>query len=300
MFQHLMIAPMLLATCALAQNTAVLEPKPLMVQMAGPGFGPVTITTAMAGRMAPVTGAPYAADTTTQRVQVLADGNRIEQDSSGSVARDGQGRVRRDESLPIVERNGEEAPHIIMIDDPVSQVHWTLDAQAKVAMKMPFPPAPVLSAHGPSNASNEVRYADKSFYFASGAVGGEVTASKGFIAAGAPADSNEVKTDLGMQTIEGVAARGTRLTRTIPVGQIGNAEPITITTETWYSPDLKVLVMSKSSDPRIGDTTYTLTNIQRSEPSPTLFQPPDDYVVRDQAEMRVRPQLTGESGTVSH
>jgi hypothetical protein len=48
-----------------------------------------------------------------------------------------------------------------------------------------------------------------------------------------------------------------------------------------------VLVMSKSSDPRMGDTVYKLTNIQRSEPSPTLFQPPDDYVVKDQPDMRV-------------
>ncbi|HEX4231413.1 MAG TPA: hypothetical protein VHZ07_22270 [Bryobacteraceae bacterium] len=260
-----------------------------MLQMAdGPGFGQVAITTAIAGRMAPVTGAPYSADTTTQRVQILADGNRIEQDTTGSVARDTQGRMRRDESLPLVEPNGGEAPHIIMIDDPVSQVHWTLDAQRKVAMKMSFPPAPKLAP--PSSVPN----AEKSFYFASGgpgmvvADGGFGMASRTQIATGGPGDSNEVKTDLGTQTIEGVPARGTRLTRTIPVGQIGNAEPITITTETWYSPDLKVLVMSKSSDPRIGDTSYTLTNIQRSEPSPTLFQPPADYVVKDQADIRVR------------
>jgi hypothetical protein len=305
MFKHLMIAPMLLAACALAQNSAVVGSKPLMLQMSdGPGFGQVAITTAMAGRMAPVTGAPYSADTTTQRVQILADGNRIEQDTSGSVARDSQGRVRRDESLPLKEPNGGEAPHIIMIDDPVAQVHWTLDAQRKIAMKMPFPPAPTLAAHSPSSAPNVERYADKSFFFASGGPGMSgafVMADKGQISAGGPMDSNEVKTDLGTQTIEGVAARGARLTRTIPVGQIGNAEPITITTETWYSPDLKVLVMSKSSDPRMGDTTYTLTNIQRSEPSPTLFQPPDDYVVKDQADNHVVRTLSiGEGVTAAH
>ncbi|HWF46752.1 MAG TPA: hypothetical protein VG168_07085 [Bryobacteraceae bacterium] len=294
MFKHLIFAPMLLAACALAQNNAVVESKPMMVQMAGPGFGQVAITTAMAGMMAPVTGAPYSADTTTQRIQMLADGNRIEQNTSGSVARDSQGRLRRDESLPLAGPDGEEAPHIIMIDDPVAQVHWTLDAQRKVAMKMPFKAGPSLAAHGPSNVPNADRYAEKSFYFASGgpgmvvADGGFGMASRTQIATGGPMDSNEVKTDLGTQTIEGVPARGTRLTRTIPVGQIGNAEPITITTETWYSPDLKVLVMSKSSDPRIGDTSYTLTNIQRSEPSPTLFQPPADYVVKDQADIRVR------------
>jgi hypothetical protein len=63
---------------------------------------------------------------------------------------------------------------------------------------------------------------------------------------------------------------------------MGNEQPISITTETWYSPDLKLLIMSKNTDPRIGETTYKLTDIQRSEPAATLFQVPDDYTVKDQ------------------
>jgi hypothetical protein len=98
-------------------------------------------------------------------------------------------------------------------------------------------------------------------------------------------DPGEVgKTDLGTQPVEGVPAQGTRITRTIDAGQMGNALPIVITTETWFSPELKVLVISKSSDPRIGDTTYKLTNIQRTEPDPVLFQVPADYTIRDQPE----------------
>ena len=95
---------------------------------------------------------------------------------------------------------------------------------------------------------------------------------------------DRAKTYLGTQTVEGVPAQGTRITRTIEAGQMGNALPLVITTETWFSPDLKVLVTSKSSDPRIGDTTYKLTNIQRAEPDPSLFQVPADYTVRDQPE----------------
>jgi len=37
--------------------------------------------------------------------------------------------------------------------------------------------------------------------------------------------------------------------------------------------------MSKRSDPRFGDTTYTLTNIQRQEPAASLFAVPSDYTV---------------------
>ncbi len=97
------------------------------------------------------------------------------------------------------------------------------------------------------------------------------------------ADSNSQvsKTDLGVQTIEGVKAQGTRVTRTIPAGKIGNVQPIVITSETWYSPELKVLLMSKVNDPRMGETTYQLTGLARAEPSPSLFEVPADYTVKE-------------------
>jgi hypothetical protein len=85
--------------------------------------------------------------------------------------------------------------------------------------------------------------------------------------------------DLGMQTIEGVSAEGTRTTVTIPAGQIGNDKPIVTETERWYSPELQVTVMTKRTDPRTGTNTYKLTNINRSEPAPALFQVPSDYTV---------------------
>lgn len=291
MLKQLTIAPMLLTACALAQspqNSPAIEPRNLTIQMSdGPGFGGgMSITTAMAAPMSAVTGAPYSAQTMTQRIQTLADGNQIEQDSSGSVARDTQGRVRREEELPVPGPKGGEPQTIVMIDDPVSQVHWTLDAQRKIAIKLPFPSLKSLPLKAPLNSE---MMADRPIIVAEtgspGVARAMISTGAFSIADGGPGDANEVKTDLGTQTIEGVAAHGTRLTRTIPAGQIGNAEPIVITTETWYSPDLKVLVMSKSTDPRIGDTVYKLTDIQRSEPSPSRFQPPDDYTVKDQAQM---------------
>lgn len=272
----------LLAQTVSNNSNATNPPKSVTIQMGTTaGFGPLGITGAIAGPMSTVAGAPYSAQTSTERVQVLADGNRIEQTTTGSVARDGQGRVRREETLPGLGPNGGDAPHLIFIDDPVAGVHWNLDPQTKTAFKMPFlqirmpalstslpaPPPPV----GP----------DKTFFFTSGtatADGGIQIVSK---STGAE-DANVSKTDLGTQTIESIAAQGTRVTRTIPAGSVGNDLPIVITTETWYSPVLKVLVMSKSSDPRMGDTTYTLTNIQRAEPPSSLFQVPEDYTVKDQ------------------
>ncbi|MGI9069985.1 MAG: hypothetical protein ACR2JB_01315 [Bryobacteraceae bacterium] len=270
--------------CALGQ-TGVAGQKPVLIQMGDAAeFGPIGITTALAGPMGTVAGAPYSAQATTQRLQLLADGNRIEQTTSGSVARDSQGRVRRDEALPGLAGNNGDAPHIVMIDDPVAHVHWTLDAQTKTAVKMPVPGGKNGGADVFDMAVPPPLGATKTFFYISGGKA-QISGSKGQVVtndSARPDDLDSTKSDLGIQTIEGVPARGTRVTRTIPAGQIGNLQPIVITTESWYSPDLKVLVMSKSNDPRMGETTYKLTNIQRSEPASGLFQPPEDYTVKDQ------------------
>jgi hypothetical protein len=39
--------------------------------------------------------------------------------------------------------------------------------------------------------------------------------------------------------------------------------------------------MSKHSDPLVGENTYRLTNIVRSEPARTLFEVPSDYTVKE-------------------
>jgi len=86
--------------------------------------------------------------------------------------------------------------------------------------------------------------------------------------------------DLGTQTINGVMATGTRYTHTIPAGQIGNEKPIVAVSERWYSNDLQIVVKSTRNDPRFGTSTYTVTNIQRTEPASALFTVPADYTVQ--------------------
>lgn len=88
----------------------------------------------------------------------------------------------------------------------------------------------------------------------------------------------ESKTDdLGTREFDGVSATGTRHTTTIPAGAIGNERPIEIVYERWYSKDLGMVVYSKNIDPRFGEQTYRLTNINRVEPDPSLFTVPQGY-----------------------
>ncbi len=88
--------------------------------------------------------------------------------------------------------------------------------------------------------------------------------------------------NLGTQVMEGVLAEGQRQTMTIPAGSQGNDREIHVVTETWMSPDLKMAVYRKMSDPRTGDNIMRLTNISRNDPDPQLFQPPADYQVVDE------------------
>jgi hypothetical protein len=85
--------------------------------------------------------------------------------------------------------------------------------------------------------------------------------------------------DLGKMAMEGVTAEGTRTTSTIETGAIGNDRPIQIVIERWYSPELQMVVSTKTSDPRMGETSFQLTNVRRGEPGAYLFQVPAGYTV---------------------
>jgi hypothetical protein len=100
---------------------------------------------------------------------------------------------------------------------------------------------------------------------------------------------------LGTRQIEGVAAEGTRMTTTIPAGQIGNLNPINMVTERWFSKELQMAVLITRRDPRSGETVYRLTNIVRAEPPPDLFTVPSDYRVVDMNKQIERMTLQLES-----
>jgi len=259
----------------------------------------------MAARPATMTGAPYSATITNESVQTLADGTRIVQSSSGTIARDSQGRTRQDTPLPSIGNlSAENAPPLVFIMDPVAQVTYTLDVTDKTAQKMTMPGAGpgafgAMTASGRTPAGGVVSGggmtmstggpaggdAGNAVFFQSGSVaavtaGGPPPPPMFFQKAVMAPDPSELKTeDLGSQTMEGLLVNGMRTTRTIPAGQIGNDRPLSIVTEVWTSPDLKIVVSSKRSDPRMGEQTFRLTNVTRSEPDASLFTAPPDFKV---------------------
>jgi len=235
----------------------------------------------------PVTGAPYTATAVTETTQVLADGNRIVNKTESQLARDSQGRTRRQETMNNLGPLATNAPNMAFINDPVDKVSYVLDLNDKTARVIKIP-APGQEGGGPTPMALAPVVKD-----GAGAPGQAAVQKRVLIAGGgagvgveqrvwvSSAEDGQVKTEsLGKQTIEGVTATGTRTTRTIPAGEIGNERPLEITSEVWTSPDLQILVLSKRTDPRIGETVYRLTNIQRGDPDPSLFRVPSGFTMK--------------------
>lgn len=260
-----------------------------------------------------VKGAPYSAEAVNESVQTLADGNRITRKNTSKLHRDGEGRTRREESISAIGPWASGKKHeMIFINDPVANVHYSVDPQTKEVHKItrsvsswsPGPPEDFAVAIGPGPVMTagkrvhieQIKPGETPDVFDLPApppppmpaiphVAGE---GDNLIFFG-EASNAEVKTeDLGKQTIEGVLCEGKRTTSKIPAGAIGNEQPIVTTSERWYSSELQTTVMSKRTDPRMGETTYRLTSISRVEPPSTLFQPPPDYKVIDAGSQRIR------------
>jgi hypothetical protein len=227
----------------------------------------------MPGRV--VKSAPYSADVVTETTQTLADGNHIRQSSTAKVYRDTEGRTRREQSLNTLGglAPSSNLPQVVFINDPVAGFNYALNSQNRTATKSAWnrPGRGAQAAQGSSQPMARLRQQS-----ANGSAPGA-----GRWGRGAAARQNVKTESLGRQTIEGVPADGTRTTMTIPVGQLGNEQPIQIVTERWYSPDLQTVVLSKHTDPRLGETTSKLANVSRSEPPNSLFEPPADYKVSD-------------------
>ena len=67
---------------------------------------------------------------------------------------------------------------------------------------------------------------------------------------------------------------------------IGNDREIANVTEIWSNTELGLMILQDRSDPRAGETVTKLENISRTQPDPTLFQPPADYKILDVAAER--------------
>jgi hypothetical protein len=253
------------------------------------------------------TGRPYSAEATTEFVQTLGDGNKIARKATVRIFRDGEGRTRREELA------ADGTVKLVSIYDPVTHITYVLDPATRTARKsavrvmlptrtttggdgrkIDFKAATELTAADmaggrvalvapaelPAVAEDTLKRQIEIAVSADGARGRAVQPVRRVLAE----PKNEES--LGQKMIDGVLADGKRVTTVLPAGSIGNQQPITVLSEQWFAPDLEILVMTRHSDPRTGETTYSLSNVARGEPAATLFDVPADYTIQDSSYIR--------------
>jgi hypothetical protein len=238
-----------------------------------------------------IPNAPYSAEAVNESVQVLPDGNRIVHRTTTRIYRDSAGRTRRE----TIEPDGQVA--LIAITDPTTGASTVFDPRSNNVSKS-FVRHSTTSSTGSGGSVTSVdngttvtlhvttedkQLAERAQQMqqAEHAPQMKMSVPVTFTASGGAltfaheiAKSETTKEDLGRQTIEGLAADGVRTTTIIPAGAVGNEQPIKIVSEEWFSPELQVLVLTKHSDPRTGETTYRLSSVNRTEPAKALFDAP--------------------------
>jgi hypothetical protein len=248
-------------------------------------------------RGSPILGAPYNAQRISESVMTGSDGTRFTtSQQQETIYRDSQGRTRTERFMAPGGSNVDSSL-LVEISDPVAGVDYVLDTQHKIAhrtQRAGMPPRPggggaggggTISANTVAAGSGPVSPPSTGGTFrVGGAVGASATPAPAAATSGAAPARPEIRSEeLGNQMIEGVMARGTRRVETWPTGSQGNDRPFESVRETWDSPDLREMVLFKSSDPRRGENTIKLVHIDTSEPPISLFQAPADYTVVDES-----------------
>jgi hypothetical protein len=305
------VSALLLTSPALAQNVSPQEPSPgvifiqsepgdpaqklastfpMMLQEGRVGLGNTPegqvqfFSMSMAGNEV-IKNAPYTATATTESTQTLADGNRIVNKSSAFLARDSQGRTRREEAMQHMGPLAVEAPELVMINDPVALSNYILIPKARSASIVKY-----------KQFSDAAEGLQRKLAARRNQEGDGATHITWKSDSESPEPTTVTNEDLGSQVMEGVSCQGRRETTTIPAGKLGNERPIIVTTEVWFSTDLHGIVLKKHNDPRVGETVYRLTNIRLGEPDASLFQVPAGYETETEGEgMHMRGKVPATS-----
>lgn len=198
----------------------------------------------------PVAGKPFMGRSTTEWTRTLADGTVVKTQLSTVVARDSQGRIRREKHHFVPVDSNEESKLIeTKISDPITHTRTTCSAATHRCSVTRYHAPTSFTPRPPGEFDNGKR--------------------------------NLTRENLGSDSMDGLNVVGTRETITINAGVIGNSQPLVATREFWYSPDLQVNLAVTRQDPRDGTEAVRVQDVSRSEPDPVMFQVPSGYVIED-------------------
>src|SRR5215813_4701688 len=187
-----------------------------------------------------IKGAPYTATAITESTQVLGDGNRIVHKSSVFIARDGQGRTRREENFGEMGGLHVNGGKIYFISDPTTGTDYILSPDEQAAR--------IVKREGGQREEPKITIQRRKL-------------PEGEMKVLSPEWSAESKNEsLGTQVIEGVTCEGHRETKVIPAGAIGNDRP----SETSY----------RLTNIKLGEPDPSLFQVPSGYKTTTITEPP--------------------------
>jgi hypothetical protein len=198
----------------------------------------------------PILHAPFTSTVTAEWTKVLEDGSTLTVQNHRLVVRDGAGRIYQ-ERRRLIPKDSQAEPDLerIEISDPSTHKKYFCRPAVHVCNLTDY--------SGPESASAQPVGVEEDMF-------GTLT-----------------REDLGKTSVNGVDAIGTRETRTLNAGAIGNDRVISIVKEAWFSPQLGINVSVKRIDPRHGTQIINVTDIAQGEPDAKLFAVPSGYAVVD-------------------
>ncbi len=238
---------------------AALRAQQVSTPIGGPFTGPT------------VPGVPFTAEATAELMPSStggATGIRVE----SRYFRDSTGRVRLEQTIPGVGSATSPAVYAVVHTVATESLVHVLDPATKTYRhngRSMYSTG--FGGFGLTVAVTPVRYRTYQFHeWRHGELGGP----------GYERASGIVETPLGTKQMEGLTVVGRRFTATVLSGTKENGGTVDIVDEVWESPDLRLVIASRTTDPRSGVLDYRVTKIRRTEPAANLFEIPLDYLER--------------------
>jgi hypothetical protein len=187
---------------------------------------------------------PYTAQIVQRFSETLPNGSQVLLERRIVQMRDSQGRTRIENFPPHDpsyndERNQSDVVNLYV---PLQREFIQLFPRRKTASVMTFPGKGPIRTHGDPN------------------------------------DTNIERQSLPGRTIHGIYSEGTRVTFLVPHND-GRATEVGCVEESWVSPEMKIVVLTKSGGTCSDGGITEIRGINRNEPDPALFEIPKDYKV---------------------
>jgi|GEM_PF-1772688 len=203
--------------------------------------------------LTPVANSPFSANVDILTHEKLPDGTERIHTSTNHIARSASGRIYNERRVMMpVTFKGESMLLGAHTYDPNTHLSVVLEPRTHLAKQAILAhPNPVIPGYAPLKVNPHP-------------------------------GPNRTEEEIGTQVFQGFALQGIRKTHTIAAATSDTGQPLVITDEYWFSPELSIYMMIRHNDPRTGEQLVTVSDVKRAEPDPAIFAIPATFKVVDE------------------